>query len=64
LESKREDIMTVKKDKSSDEGREFWQVAAQASKTVEAWPAWKRGESTVETKAKSLAAKDPRPNKV
>ena len=42
--------MTVKKNKSSEKGREFWKVAAQASKTVEAWPAWKRGESTLETK--------------
>ena len=41
--------MTVKKNKSSEKGREFWEVAAQASKTVEAWPAWKRGESTLET---------------
>jgi hypothetical protein len=42
--------MTVKKNKSSEKGRDFWEVAAQASKTVEAWPAWKRGESTLETK--------------
>lgn len=39
--------MTVKKDKSSEAGREFWEVAAQASETVKAWPAWKRGESTL-----------------
>lgn len=51
--------MTIKKDKSSAENREFWEAAAQASKIVEEWPAWKRGESTVDTKEKSPAAEEP-----
>lgn len=38
--------MTVKKDRSSPANREFWDAVAEASRTVQQWPAWKRGEST------------------
>jgi hypothetical protein len=51
--------MTVKRNKSSQEGKEFWEAAAQASKTVESWPAWKRGVSTVATKEETPAAQEP-----
>lgn len=37
--------MKVRKNKSTPEARAFWEAVAQAAKTVESWPAWKRGES-------------------
>ncbi len=54
--------MTVKKDKSTPENREFWAAVTTAAKTVEAWPAWKRGESTVEPKEKPPAIQEPPKN--
>jgi hypothetical protein len=39
--------MTVRKDKSTEENREFWQAVEDAAKEVATWPAWKRGESVV-----------------
>lgn len=38
--------MTVRKNRSTPEGRAFWDAVAVAAKTVESWPPWKRGEST------------------
>jgi len=37
--------MTVKKDRSTQANRDFWDAVAQAAEIVKNWPAWKRGES-------------------
>lgn len=35
--------MTVKKDKSTPENREFWKAVSKAAETVNGWPEWKKG---------------------
>jgi len=35
----------MRKNKSTEENREYWTFVEQTAKTVSLWPAWKRGVS-------------------
>lgn len=35
----------MRKNKSTEENREYWTFVEQTAKTVSSWPAWKRGIS-------------------
>lgn len=38
--------MSLKKNKSTIEKREFWESVEARAKLVESWPAWKHGETS------------------
>lgn len=48
--------MTLRKDKSTPENREFWASVEAASAVVGRWPYWKRGMSADEGIAEGVVA--------
>ncbi len=51
--------MAVKKDRSTPENRAFWDAVAEAARTVEAWPPWKKGEPTRDGEAEQETEPEP-----
>lgn len=47
----------MRKDKSTEENREYWAFVEQTAKTVSSWPAWKRGVSVDSYRSEDLKKK-------